>query len=271
VENGTGKNVVHAVGCDTASDVATCMRSKTAAEIVSAIPGQFTVVPRTYGPNLDGHVFKEEPIKVIAEKKAPPMPIIIGNTTGETVAWADTAGKVTDQASYEAAIDRVFGAKSRDKILAVYPASNYASPRAAFAQVTTDSEFTCQSHRVALTFAKAQKQPVFRYLFNYTLDNDPVLKAAGPAHTIEHAFLFNWQGKYKPTETDLKVQRFMVDYWTRMAKTGNPNGGGDPKWGKVTPDHDGFLEISATPQMKSAASYGHCDFWDTVPFVWPHL
>jgi len=271
VENDTGKRVVHAVGCDTAADVGACMRDKTAEEIVGAIPGQFTVLPRTYGPNLDGHLFKEQPIKVIAGKRIPAMPIIIGNTTGETVAWADTAGKVTDQASYEAAIDRVFGAKSRDKILAVYPVSNYPSPRAAFAQVTTDSAFTCQSHRVALAFAKAQGQHVFRYLFNYTLDNDPVLKAAGAAHTIEHSFLFNWQGKYKPTDTDLTVQRYMVDYWTRMAKAGNPNGGGDPKWQNVATGKDGFLEISSNPQMKSSESYGHCDFWDTIPFVWPHV
>jgi para-nitrobenzyl esterase len=271
VENDTGKRVVHAVGCDTASDVAACMRSKSAEEIVGAIPGQFTVTPRTYGPNLDGHLFKEEPIKVITEKKTPAMPIIIGNTTGETIAWADTAGKVTDQASYEAAIDRVFGAKSRDKILTVYPAKNYASPRAAFAQVTTDAEFTCQSHRVALAFAKAHKNPVFRYVFNYSLDNDPAVKAVGVAHTIEHAFLFNWQGKYKPSESDLTVQRYMVGYWSRMAKDGNPNGAGAPKWQSVSPGQDGYLEISANPQMKAAADYGHCDFWDTIPFVWPHM
>jgi len=271
VENDTGKNLVHALGCDTAGDVAACLRGKSTAEVVGAIPGKFTVLPRTYGPNLDGVLFKEQPIKAIAEKRAPAIPVIVGNTAGETVAWADTAGKVTDQASYESAIDRVFGQKSRAKILAVYPASNYATPRAAFAQVTTDAEFTCQTHRVAMAFAKAQKQPVFRYFFNHVMENDPALKAVGAAHTAEHPFLFNWQGKYKPDERDLMVQRFMVGYWARMAKNGNPNGGGAPVWQPTSPKNDGFLEISAHPEMKLSATNGHCDFWDTIPFVWPHV
>jgi hypothetical protein len=38
--------------------------------------------------------------------------------------WADTAGRVTDETSYAAAIDKVFGAAARDRILRLYPASN---------------------------------------------------------------------------------------------------------------------------------------------------
>ena len=124
----------------------------------------------------------------------------------------------------------MFGAAARERILAAYPAKAYASPRAAFAQLTTDAEFTCQSRRVARALARAQREPVYRYIFNHTLDNDPELKSIGASHTIEHAFLFGWQGKYRPTTTDLDVQRQMTGYWTRMAKTGNPNGGGDPEW-----------------------------------------
>ena len=129
-------------------------------------------------------------IKLIVEKRHPAMPVIIGTTSGETGPWADTAGRITDESSYAAAIDKVFGAAARERILAVYPASAYSSPRAAFAQVTTDAEFTCQSRRVARVFARAQREPVYRYLFNHPLDNDPALKALGANHTIEHPFLF---------------------------------------------------------------------------------
>jgi para-nitrobenzyl esterase len=270
-KTGTGERVVKALGCNTSVDVAACLRSKTTQEIVAAVPGYFSVLPRLYGPNMDGHVFPEQPIKLIAEKRYPAMPVIIGTTSNETGRWADTAGKVTDEKTYAAAIDKVFGSAARDRILRLYPASAYMSPNAAFAQVTTDAEFTCKSRSVARLLAQVQKEPVHRFLFSHTLDNDPTLKANGAIHTIEHTFLFGWQGKYRPTETDLAVQRRMVGYWTRMAKTGNPNGGGDPEWLPASADKDAYLEIGATTATKTGDGNANCDFWDGVPLVWPHI
>ena len=102
-ESGTGRRVAKALGCESASDIAACLRGKSVAEIVSAVPGNFSVLPRVYGPNVDGHVFPDQPIKLITERKHPPMPVIIGNTTQETKLWADTAGPITDEESYATA------------------------------------------------------------------------------------------------------------------------------------------------------------------------
>jgi para-nitrobenzyl esterase len=44
--SGTGVRVTAAVGCEAAGDVAACLRGKSTAEIVSAVPGTFTVLPR---------------------------------------------------------------------------------------------------------------------------------------------------------------------------------------------------------------------------------
>jgi para-nitrobenzyl esterase len=199
------------------------------------------------------------------------VPIIIGNNTQETLVWADTAGKVTDEASYGAAIDKVFGAAARDRILKLYPASTYASPRMAFAQVTTDAEFTCQSRRVARTLSKAQKEPVYRYLFNHVMENDPEVKALGATHTGEHPFLFAWHGTYRPTDADRSVQRQIVGYWTGMAKIDNPNGVGSTEWAPASPQGDNYLEIGTASVARTGDANAHCDFWDTTPMVWPHI
>src|SRR4051794_28597691 len=167
-ESGTGERVIKALGCDTEADIAGCLRNKTTKEVVSAVPGSFSVLPRVYGPNMDGHVFPEQPIKLISEKRYPAMPVIIGNTSGETGSWADSAGHITDEASYSVAIDKVFGTAARDRILGVYPANAYSSPRAALAQVTTDAEFTCKSRHVARLLAQVQKESVYRYVFSHT-------------------------------------------------------------------------------------------------------
>ncbi len=270
-ENGTGQRVVKGLGCETAPDIAACLRGKSMTEVVSAVPGSFTVLTRVYGPNVDGHVFPDQPIKLIAAGRYPAMPVIIGNTVGETWGWADTAGKVTDEASYAAAIDKVFGAPARDRILELYPVGAYPSPRKAFTQVTTDAEFTCESRRVAGALSRAQKEPVYRYLFNHLLENDPEQKALGANHTVEHPFLFAWQGTYRPTDADRAVQRQMVAYWTRMAKTGNPNGGGNSEWPVASTEGDAYLEIGASTNAKSGSASAHCDFWDKVPMLWPHI
>jgi len=266
---GTGVKVAAAAGCDRANDVAACLRGKSAGEIVSAVPGTFTVLARLYGPNVDGQVFPDQPLKLITEGKYPTMPVIIGTTSEETLPWADTAGQVTDEASYTAAIDRVFGTAVRERILANYPATSYRTPRLAFIRVTTDSEFTCQSRRVARVLSKMQREPVYRYIFARALENDPALKAAGASHTIEHAFLF--RGRYQPTETEVAIRREIVGYWTRMAKTGNPNGGYDPQWPASTIESDSYLEVGATTAAKNGPADAKCDFWDTVTFPWPHL
>jgi carboxylesterase type B len=232
---------------------------------------RLTVLPRVYGPNVDGHVFPDQPIKLITNRQYPPMPVIIGNTTGETRSWADSAGAIIDEGSYAAAIDKLFGAPARDRILAVYPATAYPTPREAFAQLTTGSEFTCQSRRVARALFQAQKEPVYRYLFNYALENDPELKALGPTHTVEHPFFFAWQGKYRPSDNDRAVQRSVVGYWTRMVTTGNPNGDSDPEWPAYSPENDAYLEIGVTAAAKAGPASAHCDFWDTVPLLWPHV
>ena len=98
-ENGTGRSVVDRVGCAGASDIAACLRSKSATEMVAAVPGTFGVLPRIYGPNVDGHVFPDQPLRRIAQRKHQAMPVIIGNTSEETMQFVDAAGPVNDEAS----------------------------------------------------------------------------------------------------------------------------------------------------------------------------
>lgn len=101
------------------------------------------------------------------------------------------------------------------------------------------------------------------------MENDPQLMALAANHTIEQAFLFPFQGKYKPTDADLSVQQFMVGYWTRFARTGNPNGAGSPQWPVAA--GDAYLEIGTAPSAKRGPDAAKCDVWDTVEMQWPHL
>jgi para-nitrobenzyl esterase len=269
VQGSTGQRVVRATGCDSAADIAACLRGKDVAQIVSAVPGTFNVFSRLYGPNMDGHIFPDQPIKIISRRAHTTMPIIIGDTADETLGWVRSGTPITDAETYAAEISKLFGPSAQDRIIAAYPLSAYPSSLKAFVQLTTDAQFTFTSRRVARVFSSSQKEPVYRYVFSHVMENDPQLKAQAASHTIEHAFLFPMQGQYKPTEADLTVQKFMVSYWARLARAGNPNGGGNPLWPVAT--GDGYLEIGSAPSPKRGPEAAKCDFWDTVTMQWPHL
>lgn len=271
-EQGTGHRVVQALACNGGTgDVAACLRSKSTDEVVKAVPGTFGVFPRIYGPNVDGHVFPGQPLDRIRQGAHTPMPVIVGDSTAETMLFVNAVGPVTDAATYSNAIDKVFGATAGARIRQVYPLSAYPTPREAFVRLTTDALFTCQSRRVARVLSGVQKEPVYRYVFAHALENDPQQKALGAVHTIEHMFLFPWEGTYRPTEDDLAVQQLMVKYWTQMAKHGHAGKVGHLAWPAYSPRNDAYLEIAASSAVKSGPASAHCAFWDTVTLPWPHL
>jgi para-nitrobenzyl esterase len=264
-ERGTGQRVAQALGCSGA-DAAACLRGKGMAEVVRAVPGTFGVLPRIYGPNVDGVVFPGQPLAAIERGAHAQVPVIIGNDLEETMQFVNAVGPTTDAASYEASIAKTFGPEPVARIVAAYPPG--AQPRQQLVRLTTDALFTCQSRRVARALAAHQQAPVYRYLFTHSLQNDPELKAQGSVHTVEHVYFFPWQGQYRPTPDDLQLQRLMVGYWTRLAREGSL-AGAQPAWPAAEPGGR-YLQLAPVPAAKQDDA-AQCDFWDTVKLPWPHL
>ena len=50
---------------------------------------------------------------------------------------------------------------------------------------------------------------------------------------------------------DPSVAANVVDFWTRFAKTGDPNGGMDVTWPHYTRKEDRYLDINTTPSVLS--------------------
>jgi len=264
-ESGTGALLSQKLGCGPNADAA-CLRGKSPQDIVAALPGSFGVQPRQHGPNMDGQVFPQQPIAAIRKGEHAHMPVIIGNATEETMQWAAGLGPAKDAASYEAALIKAFGANEAARVREQYPMAAYASPHMALVRATTDAYFTCQSRRVAAALATSQSQAVYRYLFDHALENDAELMAQGAIHTVEHAFLFPWEGSYRPTATDLVIQQRMVADWTGLAKTGAPGAA----WSATSLRDPAYLYIGSRIEMRHEDP-AHCAFWDTVRLPWPHM
>jgi para-nitrobenzyl esterase len=268
-EASTGTRVAQALQCS-GTDAATCLRGKAMADVVRAVPGSFGVQPRLYGPVVDGRHVPEQPIAAIERRAHAAVPVIIGNSTQETMQWAGGMGPVTDAASYQAALAKVYGAEVVPRIMAVYPLGAYPTPHAALMRLTTDSFFTCQSRRVARSLARSQAEPVYRYLYAHALDNDADQRALGAVHTIEHVMFFPWQGKYQPSAADRAVQAPMLKRWASFAAMAEPATAGGPAWGAAQ-QGDRYLLIGAASEAKQGDGGAQCDFWDSVRLPSPHL
>ncbi len=265
VQAGTGQRVAQALGC-TGSDAAACLRAKPVAEVVKALPGTFGLFPRLYGPNVDGLVFPGQPMAAIQRGAHSHMPVIVGNSTLETMQFVGSVGQVPDAAAYEAAVAKVFGAEAAPRILAAYPAASRGTPRQTLVQLSTDGLFTCQARRVARALSGAQREPVHRYVFARALGNDPDQKALGAVHTVEHMFLFPWTGKYRPDAGDLAVQGLMVRHWTELARSGHAAAG----WPAAGPA-DSYLLIDEPAAVQAGDGGAKCDLWDGIRLPRPHL
>ena len=271
VEQRTGASVATTTGCAGAADVADCLRDSTVEELVSAVPGVFGVVPRRYGPNVDGHVIREQPIAAIRGGRHSPMPVIIGTTLNETRGWLNAADPVTDAATYAEVLTRLFGAETRDHILERYPSEAFPTPRLALEAATTDAYFNCQTRRVARALMGTQDAPVYRYLFTHAMETSPTTRAQGAGHTIEHRFFFPDLAGGQASAAEVALQDSMILYWSYMVHTGSPNGGGNIAWPRYEITTDPYLELGTETRPLSDLNGSLCDFWDGVQLPWPHL
>jgi para-nitrobenzyl esterase len=59
------------------------------------------------------------------------------------------------------------------------------------------------------------------------------------------------------------LQDAVVGYWTRFARSGNPEGQGT-SWPEYEPTSDSYLELDYTIVEGAGVRTTQCDFWDTL-------
>ncbi|MEZ4473302.1 MAG: carboxylesterase family protein [bacterium] len=255
-----GQRLVDAA-CPGAADVAGCLRSKTPAELLAAVPPSAGVISRgtVFQPYLDGAVLADQPERVIAAGRHNRVAFIAGANANET---AQFVPPIPSAAAYEAAVRLQFGALA-GQVLAAYPVDDFESPRDALIRVTSEARFICPTRRAGR--AAASQGPAWMYHFTQALENAPRLRAQGAYHGLELFFVFQnteFAG-YRPTDGERRLAAAMGGYWTRFAADLDP--GGDPVWPAWTPEGTAHLHLGADAIAADSALYqARCDFWDAL-------
>jgi carboxylesterase type B len=271
----TGAQFAAASGCTDPTTAASCLRGKTAGELLDNPD-----YPGALSPTWGGTELPADPAVQVAAGHFTRVPLLIGTNHDEGRTFAQGLAGLTEQ-QYEGLIDSQFGTNA-PAVLANYPFSAFPSPyTAAYAvgAVWTDSGFLAGIGGCA---AQSQEQTFRRYTptFAYQFDdrdapglNDNLPGYMwGAGHAMELAYMWPSFDNGIPlypqlTPAQLELSNWMVRYWGAFARFGAPLVRGQTFWPPYQSGQMMSLRQGNGSVAISDGEFGaehNCSFWDSL-------
>ena len=253
-------------------------------------PGLFVKDPR-FVPVVDGWVLPQDPGTMVGNGDQHAVPLLLGSNSEEgNLFTASTTLKLDKMsvAEYQAKLRQYFGAYT-DQVLAMFPVTKQSDIKKELSRIFTVFDFTSAA-RIAARSQAGKGQKVFLYQFDKTPPLE-LMSILGPCHGSELPFVFgtivkgslpdgvkrSWSSLVlegtlrdlrslfidKYYQDDLRLSDEMIGYWTRFAKTGDPNTKGVFAWPDYQAATDRNIELQVPFTVKAGLENNACNLADS--------
>ncbi|MCT9093372.1 carboxylesterase family protein [Streptomyces sp. ASQP_92] len=255
-----GSELAATVGCAGAADVLGCLRRVPVSRLLAA---QGADAHPSYGTAL----LPRDPAEAVASGRMARVPMLIGANHDEGTIWAAglmAAGISVTPANWRAVAGGFVPDPARaDEVVRSYPVHG-TDGGPVFGAVIGDADYACPALRTGSLLAA--HRTVWRYEFADPAPPRPTPApppfALGATHTTELPYLFDLGGRARDmTEGQHRLADTMIGYWTRFARSGDPNGGGAPHWSRSEVQS---LAPGRTGPVRPGGDH-HCALWATMP------
>jgi para-nitrobenzyl esterase len=237
-----------------AKDILKTLRAKPAEELLKASDAE------TVRPMVDGWVLPQDIAAIFAHGKQNDVPLIVGYNADEGTTLAPQGANLK-AVMFVGGIYQRYGAQA-DQMLKIYPAGSDEQAVASFYSAYRDQAFGWEMRTWARQVTTTGHQPAYLYYFSRRPPG-PQSGKLRAFHAAEIAYVFGtfvWPFPWE--DTDRKLSDIITSYWVNFAATGNPNGGGLPKWPAYNAKDDQALEFGDQISVRSEINKAGLDFFD---------
>ncbi|MBW2464695.1 MAG: carboxylesterase family protein [Deltaproteobacteria bacterium] len=255
----TALRAIEALSCDSATDIAACLRGRSA-EDVAGVPGGSLFelhADADYYVSVDGLVLTEPPLDTFLRGAQNQVPLIAGTTADEYLYLLDllSVPPLETDAEYQAHLRATVDDELATFLLMHYASADYPTPRHAYSAILGDAQHHCPARTRLRNLANSQAAPVFRYVF---------AASTGAGHSQDVPFVFHNFGSSSRTPDELALSDTIIGYFVRLAATGDPNGDGAVPWAPYDPARDNMLLLRDVEDLTEIDGFrsAQCDAFE---------